>query len=144
MLKGTVLTIQENNDSYRREIQSLEDSMGSIIEQTKELVRVEIDAYNTSNATNYNAINEELNKFKKFFDFTDDGLIISSSNSTSKVQIDNDMVQILVGGVMKIVFDALGRGVIPNLSITEKLTLLDIGIVEENGHIYASFDEGDV
>lgn len=144
VLKGTVLTIQENNDSYRREIQSLEDSIGSIIEQTKELVRVEIDAYNTSNATNYNAINEELNKFKKIFDFTDDGLIIRSTNSTSKVQIDNDMVQILVGGVMKIIFDALGRGVIPNLSITEKFTLLDIGVVEENGHIYASFDEGDV
>jgi hypothetical protein len=54
------------------------------------------------------------------------------------------MIQFLVGGYMKITFDALGRGIIPNLSITEKLELLGIGIVEENGHIYGSFDEGDV
>jgi hypothetical protein len=144
VLKGTVLTIQENSDSYRRAITDLETEMGSMFEQTEQRLRFEIDSIKTTNEENSNAVNEYLTKFKKYFDFTDDGLIIGETGSPNQVQIDNDMIQFLVGGYMKITFDALGRGIIPNLSITEKLELLGIGIVEENGHIYGSFDEGDV
>ena len=144
VLKGTVLTIQENSDSYRREITDLEAEMGTLVEQTESRLRFEINSIKTANNENANEMNDYLTKFKKFFDFTDDGLIIRSSNSTSVLQLDNDEIQLLVGGYMKIIFDALGRGVIPNLTITEKLTLLDIGVAEENGHIYGSFDEGDV
>ena len=144
VLKGTVLTVLEGNNQFSVELENLDTELKNLISLTEAGFRAQVEAFQKSTNDNLSAVNSQLNTFKKFLDFTEDGLIISSTNSNSKVVVDNDMIQILVGGYMKIVFDALGRGVIPSLSITEKLEVLGIGLVEENGHIYASFEEGDV
>jgi hypothetical protein len=144
VLKGTVLTVQEGNNQFSASIQNLDTELRNLIALTESGFSAQVESFQKEADKNYNAVNEELNTFKKILDFTENGLIIRSTNSTSQVQIDDDMIQILVGGYMKIIFDALGRGVIPNLSVTEHLELLGIGIVEENGHIYGSFDEGEV
>ncbi len=144
VLKGSVLTIQENNDSYNVRLEDLDKKITNEINLSQSGLEVQIQGLRDSTNEQYTKLSNELNKFTKLFQFTDNGFIVGEEGSSSKIRVDNDIFEIIVGNVVKQYFDALGRGYIPSLIITEQLELLGIGIVEENGHIYASFEEGDV
>jgi hypothetical protein len=144
VLKGSVLTIKENNDSYNVRLNDLDKKITNEINLSQSGLEVQIQGLRDSTNEQYTKLSNELNKFTKLFQFTDNGFIVGEEGSSSKIRVDNDVFEIIVGNVVKQYFDALGRGFIPNLTITDQLELLGIGIVEENGHIYASFEEGDV
>lgn len=77
-------------------------------------------------------VQKQLETITKYFTFDIDGLTIGQAENTNKVVIDNDEISIMVGGVVVQRFDAEGRALIPELSITRLVDLLGYQIEEDD------------
>lgn len=83
-----------------------------------------------------------INEITKYFTFDINGLTIGQVDNPNKVVIDNDEISILVNGVVVQRFDANGRALIPELTITGLLNLLGLLIEEDDTHINCDYIGG--
>ncbi len=81
-------------------------------------------------------LQEKFNTITKYFTFDINGLTIGQADNRNKVIIDNDEMSILVNDVVVQRFDASGRALIPELTVTKKFELL--------GYMIESDSEGRV
>ncbi len=77
-------------------------------------------------------LQEKFNTITKYFTFDINGLTIGQADNPNKVVIDNDEISILVNGVVVQKFDAQGRALIPELTVTNKLYLFGYLIDEDS------------
>ena len=83
-----------------------------------------------------------INEIIKYFTFDVNGMTIGQVDNPNKVIIDNDEISILVNGVVVQRFDANGRALIPELTITKLLNLLGLLIEEDETHINCDYIGG--
>lgn len=101
------------------------DQISSSVEQLDSTV----SSINTDLQAKYNNI-------AKCFSFSIDGLTIGEVNSPYKIVIDNDELVIMANNTVVQRFDSEGNALIPELTITRKLTMLGYQIAEdENGNV---------
>lgn len=68
----------------------------------------EISSVESKMAESDNDLQAQLNEFRMNYDFTDDGQYIGRSDSNTKLHLDNDTMEILVGGNAVTVVDTDG------------------------------------
>lgn len=86
----------------------------------------------------------KYNTITKYFTFGIDGLTIGQSDSPNKVVIDNDEISILVNGLTVQKFDAEGRALIPELTVTKNLDLFGFQIDQDSeGRVNCDYVGGD-
>lgn len=83
-----------------------------------------------------------INEIIKYFTFDVNGMTIGQVDNPNKVVIDNDEISILVNGIVVQRFDANGKALIPELTITEALNLLGLLIDEDDTHINCDYIGG--
>ena len=89
-------------------------------------------------------LQEKFNTITKYFTFEIDGLTIGQVDNPNKVVIDNDEISILVNGAVVQKFDAEGKALIPELTITKLLNLLGFYIDKDSvGNINCEYIGGE-
>lgn len=87
-------------------------------------------------------LQQKYNTITKFFTFDINGMTIGQVDNPNKVVIDNDEISILVNGVVVQRFDANGKALIPELTVTTALNLLGLLIDEDDTHINCDYIGG--
>lgn len=77
-------------------------------------------------------LQEKFNTITKYFTFDINGLTIGQVDNPNKVVIDNDEISILVNGVVVQQFDAEGRALIPELTVTKGINLFGYVIDQDS------------
>lgn len=89
-------------------------------------------------------LQEQLNIVTKYFTFDINGLTIGQVDNPNKLVLDNDVISILVNGVVVQSFDAQGQALIPELNITKRLNLFGYVIEEDaNGNVNCTYAGGE-
>lgn len=89
-------------------------------------------------------LQEQLNTVTKYFTFDINGLTIGQVDNPNKLVLDNDVISILVNGVVVQSFDAQGQALIPELNITKRLNLFGYVIEEDaNGNVNCTYAGGE-
>lgn len=76
-------------------------------------------------------LQEQITNITKYFTFDIDGLIIGQSDSPNKVLVDNDEISIVVNGNKVQTFNSAGKGVIPQLEVTQELNFFGYTITQD-------------
>lgn len=87
-------------------------------------------------------LQQKYNTITKFFTFDINGMTIGQVDNPNKVVIDNDEISILVNGIVVQRFDANGKALIPELTVTEAMNLLGLLIEEDDTHINCDYMGG--
>ena len=123
VLEGSVLTVIEDADKLKVELEDLDNKTSSEIEFLKNSLNVEItDLEAKTDAINAD-LQEKFNIITKYFTFDIDGLTIGAVDSPFKVVVDNDRYSMLVNGVEVLWLDPDGSSNIPNLTVTTMMNL---------------------
>lgn len=136
--------IQQSTDSI---MASVEEMISEIDEEDNEellqTIRSELSLLSdemtlkfTQTTTMIENVNDDLqskySNITKYFTFDIDGMTIGEVNNPNKVVIDNDEISILVNGVVVQRFDADGKALIPELSITDSLNMFGY-VIDQDG-----------
>lgn len=134
----------------------LNTMQSTIIDQTSEKISFEVSNQVTEVKTDLegqiNQINTELSKY---FDFTDEGLVIKSSITTIdengyevitenpyKMRLDNDRLVLSYNG-QDVLWLKHSDSTIPSLYVTEMFNLFGYAITEDDGYVNCEYVGGD-
>lgn len=76
-------------------------------------------------------LQEQITNITKYFSFDIDGLTIGQSDSPNKVLVDNDEISIVVNGNKVQTFNSAGKGVIPQLEVTQEFNFFGYTITQD-------------
>ncbi len=76
-------------------------------------------------------LQEQITNITKYFAFNIDGLTIGQLDSPNKVVVDNDEISIVVNGNKVQTFNSAGKGVIPQLEVTQEFNLFGYTITQD-------------
>lgn len=76
-------------------------------------------------------LQEQITNITKYFTFDIDGLTIGQPDSPNKVVVDNDEISIVVNGNKVQTFNSAGKGVIPQLEVTQEFNFFGYTITQD-------------
>lgn len=120
----------------------------STVEAQLSLLSNQMELKFTESRQQIESVNDELqnrlNTITKYFTFDINGMTIGQVESPNKVVVDNDEISILVGDNVVQKFDALGRALIPEVTISRKMTLFGYAFTQdENGNMNVDYVGGE-
>lgn len=124
------------------------ESYKSTVEAQLTLLSSQMELKFTESRQQIESVNSELqnrlNTITKYFTFDINGMTIGQVESPNKVVVDNDEISILVGDNVVQKFDALGRALIPEVSITRRMTLFGYAFTQdEKGNVNVDYVGGE-
>lgn len=124
------------------------ESYKSTVEAQLSLLSNQMELKFTESRQQIESVNDELqnrlNTITKYFTFDINGMTIGQVESPNKVVVDNDEISILVGDNVVQKFDALGRALIPEVTISRKMTLFGYAFTQdENGNMNVDYVGGE-
>ena len=119
--------------------EELEKTVSSGFELVPGQIKGEVSTVTEKYTEEDGKLQSQLDTIKKYFTFDVNGLTIGEINNPNKVIINNDKISIMVNGVAVQSFDANGKALIPELTVTNVLTLLGLEIEEDDTHINCSY-----
>lgn len=80
----------------------------------------------------------KFNQIIKYFTFDINGLTIGQVDNPNRIVIDNDEFVIYAGGKAVVMFNALGEALVPMLTVTKTMNMVDLQVTSDN--TYINFD----
>ena len=124
---------------YTTAPEDTEDAIDVLNKSTTEL-RLRADGMDVTITQVQEGLQGEIDVFKKYFDFTTDGLIIGDSESNEKVRLDNDEMVFTVGDEESLIINPEYGVFTPKLSVTEEFRIMGYTLsLDESGNLNCDY-----